>query len=137
MELKELRGEDMSSEKTTMKSLGDSTALREKFCEFSQAALNKVNEIYALLSKPCIVIEDVRELCREARGILYNPPVDEVPVRNCDTDKDGKTLLDDYISMKGITSENQVGALYDLALPVIVWLLSSAAERKGEHDGSK
>ena len=38
MELKELRGEDMSSEKTTMKSLGDSTPLREKFCEFSQAA---------------------------------------------------------------------------------------------------
>ena len=64
-------------------------------------------------------------------------PALSAPPRNCDTDKDGKTLLDDYISMKGITSENQVGALYDLALPVIVWLLSSAAERKGEHDGSK
>ena len=59
------------------------------------------------------------------------------PPRNCDTGKDAKTLLDDYISIKRFSSTNQIWALYDLALPVIVWLLAQSAERKGEGDGSK
>ena len=54
------------------------------------------------------------------------------PRRNCDTDKDVKTLLEEYIAMRGFTSDNQIGALYELALPVIEWLLASTEKMKGE-----
>ncbi len=50
---------------------GDSAAMRE--------ALELVNKIYDLLSKPCIVIEEVRQVCQKARAVLIAPPL-----RNCD-----------------------------------------------------
>lgn len=42
-------------------------------------ALDKVNEIYDILSKPCIVAEEARQACREARGVLI--PVLSAPPR--------------------------------------------------------
>ena len=42
-------------------------------------ALELVNEIYDLLSKPCIVIEEVRQACQKARAVLIS-----MPQRNCD-----------------------------------------------------
>lgn len=52
----------------------DRAAMRE--------ALGKVNEIYDILSKPCIVIEDARQACREARAVLI-PALDKPPLQ-CD-----------------------------------------------------
>ena len=54
------------------------------------------------------------------------------PARNCDTDKDVKKLLEEYIAMRGFTSDNQIRALYELALPVIEWLLEPTEKMKGE-----
>ena len=137
MELKELRGEDMSSEKTTMKSIGDSATLREQFYEFSQAALNKVNEIYALLSKPCVVLEEVLQLCREARGILYNPPVTKTPPRNCErfeTAEDAKkefNYLWNFVWKRGggYVDEREYWSEYEK------WLFAPILE--GETNGSR
>ena len=42
-------------------------------------ALELVNKIYDLLSKPCIVIEEVRHACQKARAVLIS-----MPQRNCD-----------------------------------------------------
>ena len=42
-------------------------------------ALELVNKIYDMLSKPCIVIEEVRQECRKARAALIS-----TPPRNCD-----------------------------------------------------
>ena len=42
-------------------------------------ALESVNKIYDLLSKPCIVIEEVRQACQKARAVLIS-----TPRRNCD-----------------------------------------------------
>ena len=42
-------------------------------------ALELVNKIYNLLSKPCIVIEEVRQVCQKARAVLI-----ATPPRNCD-----------------------------------------------------
>ena len=47
--------------------------------EQMHAALELVNEIYVLLSKPCIVIEEVRQVCQKARAVLIS-----MPQRNCD-----------------------------------------------------
>ena len=47
-------------------------------CAKMREALESVNKIYDLLSKLCIVIEEVRQACREARVVLIAPP------RNCD-----------------------------------------------------
>ena len=47
-----------------------------------RAALEKVDEIYDILSKPCIVAEEARQACREARGLLI-PALDKPP-RQCD-----------------------------------------------------
>ena len=55
-----------------------------------------------------------------------------VQKRNCDTDKDVKKLLEEYIAMRGFTSDNQIRALYELALPVIEWLLEPTEKMKGE-----
>ena len=52
-------------------SCGDAAAMRE--------ALELVNKIYDLLSKPCIVIEEVRQACQKARAVLI-----ATPLRNCD-----------------------------------------------------
>jgi len=42
-------------------------------------ALELVNKIYDMLSKPCIVIEEVRQACQKARAVLIS-----TPPRNCD-----------------------------------------------------
>ena len=38
------------------------------------SALEAVDKIYSLVSKPCIVIEEVRQACREARAIIIGKP---------------------------------------------------------------
>lgn len=40
----------------------------------SSAVLEAVNKIYDLVSKPCVVIEDVRQACREARAVIIDQP---------------------------------------------------------------
>ena len=35
-------------------------------------ALESVNKIYDLLSKPCVVIEEVRQECQKARAVLMS-----------------------------------------------------------------
>lgn len=54
------------------------------FSKFTKEALDAVNKIYDLVSKPCVVLEDVFQACQQARAILYNPPVTKTPPRNCD-----------------------------------------------------
>lgn len=39
-----------------------------------------LESIYDMLSKPCIVIEEVRQACQKARAVLIS-----TPPRNCDT----------------------------------------------------
>lgn len=56
----------------------------EKFSKFTEEALDAVNKIYDLISKPCVFREEVLQACREARAILYNPPITKTPPRNCD-----------------------------------------------------
>ena len=53
-----------------------------KLREALSAALEQVNKVYDILSKPCVVIEEARQCCREARGVLI--PALEVPVKNCE-----------------------------------------------------
>lgn len=53
-----------------------------------------------------------------------------LPLRNCDVGKDAKTLLEEYIAMRGFTSDNQIRALYELVLPVIEWLLAPSDKLK-------
>lgn len=54
------------------------------FSKFTKEALDAVNKIYDLVSKPCVALEDVSQACQQARAILYNPPVTKTPPRNCD-----------------------------------------------------
>lgn len=54
----------------------------QKMREALREALGRVNEIYDIISKPCIVIEEARKACREARGVLI--PALATPLRNCD-----------------------------------------------------
>lgn len=58
--------------------------IHSKFSKFTEEALNAVNKIYDLVSKPCVVLEDVFQACQQARAILYNPPVTKTPPRNCE-----------------------------------------------------
>lgn len=58
--------------------VGNAAALREALVE----ALNKVNDAYDILSKPCVTLEEARQACREARGIII--PALSAPPRNCD-----------------------------------------------------
>jgi len=53
-----------------------------KLREALSAALEQVNKVYDILSKPCVVIEEARQGCREARGVLI--PALAVPVKNCE-----------------------------------------------------
>ena len=57
---------------------GNSAAMREALVE----ALNKVDDAYDILSKPCVTLEEVRQACREARGIIIQAL--SAPPRNCD-----------------------------------------------------
>ena len=71
---------DKKQETTTEKSsaVGDCAKLREAV----SAALEQVNKVYDILSRPCVVIEEARQGCREARGVLI--PALAAPARNCD-----------------------------------------------------
>ena len=53
-----------------------------KLREALSAALEQVNKVYDILSRPCVVIEEARQGCREARGVLI--PALAAPPRNCD-----------------------------------------------------
>ena len=66
------------------------------------------------------------EIIQKINAALSAPP------RNCDVGKDVRTLLEEYIAMRGFTSDNQIRALYELALPVIEWLLEPTEKMKGE-----
>ena len=66
------------------------------------------------------------EIIQKINAALSAPP------RNCDVGKDVRTLLEEYIAMRGFTSDNQIRALYELALPVIEWLLAPSEKMKGE-----
>lgn len=51
--------------------VGDMATMRD--------ALESVNKIYDMVSKPCIVIEEVRQACQKARAVLIS-----TTPRNCD-----------------------------------------------------
>lgn len=53
-----------------------------KMREALEEALNKVNYAYDILSKPCVTLEEVRQACREARGIII--PALSAPPRQFD-----------------------------------------------------
>ena len=53
-----------------------------KLREALRAALEQVNKVYDILSRPCVVIEEARQGCREARGVLI--PALAEPVKNCE-----------------------------------------------------
>lgn len=55
---------------------------KQKMREALVEALNKVNDAYDILSKPCVTLEEVRQACREARGIII--PALSAPPRQCD-----------------------------------------------------
>ena len=53
-----------------------------KLREALSAALEQVNKVYDILSRPCVVIEEARQGCREARGVLI--PALAEPLKNCE-----------------------------------------------------
>lgn len=61
-----------------MEASDDVKAMREAL----SAALEQVNKVYDILSRPCVFIEEARQGCREARGVLI--PALAAPPRNCD-----------------------------------------------------
>lgn len=72
----------------------------------------------------------VKPQCEAYQALLS--AMSELP-RKCDMGNDAKELLEEYISMRGFTSDNQIRALYELALPVIEWLLEPTEKQKGEN----
>ena len=62
----------------------DHCFIHAKFYKFTEEALDAVNKIYDLVSKPCVVLEDIFQACQQARSILYNPPVTKTLLRNCE-----------------------------------------------------
>ena len=46
-----------------------------------------------------------------------------------DAGKSARELLEEYIREKGFSSPNQIGAIYELALPVVEWLIGSKAKK--------
>lgn len=73
-ELRSLKHSSVGNAAAMCEALQTNNKLRE--------ALEKVNEVYDILSKPCIVAEEARQACREARGILI--PALSKPPRQCD-----------------------------------------------------
>lgn len=91
----------------------DMAAMREAMRE----ALGKVNEIYDILSKPCIVIEDARQACREARAVLI-PAIDKPP-RQCDVGtadnaKSRPEAIVNAIKPFDVHGDTEVKSAYDL-----------------------
>lgn len=114
--------------------VGNAAAMREAMVE----ALNKVNDAYDMLSKPCVTLEEVRQACREARGIII-PALSE-PARNCDiytTSKDADRAITEYCSKMAETGECAKSCPHREAEGgcAFGWILATAAERKGEDDG--
>jgi len=56
------------------------------------AALEQVNKVYDILSRPCVFLEEARQGCREARGVLI--PALAAPPRNCDRFNSGDPVKD-------------------------------------------
>lgn len=114
--------------------VGNSAAMRKAMVE----ALNKVNDAYDMLSKPCVTLEEVRQACREARGIII-PALSE-PARNCDiytTSNDADRAITEYCSKMAEAGECAKSCPYRGSEGgcAFGWLLAKAAKRKGEVDG--
>lgn len=105
--------------------------------EALSAALEQVNKVYDILSRPCVVIEEARQGCREARGVLI--PALASPPRNCDifkTESKRRAAFIAYFNeayeLKGSQhaidtydlDHNADGILYDY----IEWLFDAADE---------
>ena len=63
-------------------------------------------------------VVDAETIIDECRAALAKPP------RNCDVGKTAETLLEEFITNRGYSSPNQIGMLYQQALPIIKWVLS-------------
>lgn len=117
-----LREKDAEIERLKHSSVGNEAAMRE--------ALEAVDKIYDMLSKPCIVIEEVRHACQKARAVLIS-----TPQRNCDMPYYDRVEMygafKDWCKAKGHTMEPM------LACDAFDWLLAPAAERKGDGDEQK
>jgi hypothetical protein len=133
-ELWPLIGELEAAVRKERDSRGNQHKMREALVE----ALNKVNDAYDMLSKPCVTLEEVRQSCREARGIII-PALSE-PARNCDiytTSKDADRAITEYCSKMAETGECAKSCPYRESEGgcAFGWLLAKAAERKGNGDG--
>ena len=46
------------------------------------------------------------------------------PPTRRDAGKSARGLLEEYVRERGFSSPNQIGAIYELALPVVEWLMA-------------
>lgn len=118
--------------KTETPLVGNAAAMREALVD----ALNKVNDAYDILSRPCVTLEEVRQACREARGIIISAL--SAPARNCDIPFYQCTTerrISDSVWRK--FKKQNPEAYFDAfgLLHCIDWLLATAAERKGDENG--
>lgn len=98
--------------------------------EALSAALEQVNKVYDILSRPCVFIQEARQGCREARGVLI--PALAAPPRNCDRfGGDIDKLREACARERGINPEEDFPEVF------AEWLLAPLTERKGESDASK
>ena len=95
-------------------------------------ALELVNEIYDLLSKPCIVIEEVRQACQKARAVLIS-----MPLRNCDvgTAEEQAKRLDEFCDIHDCRSDCPLFKADSCGCELAWAQMPYQKERKGEGDG--
>lgn len=98
---------------------GSAAAMRE--------ALNEVGNAAAWIAESC----NDRQTAKYMNDIIaIVQSALSKPARNCDTNKTPRELLEEYLRERGFSSPNQIGAICELALPVVEWLLAPATERK-------